>query len=270
MTSSQKPVEPGSEESPVLLRLRAIACEVLARPTYLYAALSPNVVDVTLLRRRLHDTPQVLRERLQAEIDTASAADPPYDAIVLAYGLCGGATAGIAAGSVPLVVPRAHDCVTLLLGSRERYEHEFAAHPGTYWFAPDYLERDQAASEEGGVLGLGAATKEAQESLYADFVARFGEDNAAYLMEALGGWSSHYDRAAYVDTGRADRSGMEARARDEAKRRGWLYERLPGELGLVRRLLDGEWADDFLILSPGQRLAMSYDAAIVHAEPTSG
>jgi hypothetical protein len=31
--------------------------------------------------------------------------------VVLAYGLCGGATAGLRAGSIPLVVPRAHDCI---------------------------------------------------------------------------------------------------------------------------------------------------------------
>jgi hypothetical protein len=38
------------------LRLRAISCEVLARPVYLCAVRSPHVVDVSLLRRRLHDT----------------------------------------------------------------------------------------------------------------------------------------------------------------------------------------------------------------------
>jgi hypothetical protein len=50
---------------------------VLARPVYASAARSPHVVDVTLLRRRLHDTPAVLRDRLQAEIDAAGEADPP-------------------------------------------------------------------------------------------------------------------------------------------------------------------------------------------------
>ena len=52
------------------LRLRAVSCEVLARPVYLFAARSPHVVDVTLLRRRLHDTPELLRRRLQDEGET--------------------------------------------------------------------------------------------------------------------------------------------------------------------------------------------------------
>lgn len=250
------------------LRLRAISCEVLARPVYLCAARSPHVVDVTLLRRRLHDTPQLLRSRLQAEIDAAGEADPPYDAVVLAYGLCGGASAGIAASGVPLVVPRAHDCITLLLGGRERYEREFAAHPGTYWYAPDYLERSDAdgSGSAGGLVGIGATTDEAEQAAYAEYVARFGEDSAAYLMEVTGAWRSHYDRAAFVDMGVGDASAVEEKVRLEASRRGWLFERVAGELVLIRRLLEGDWDEDFLVLAPGQRLAMSYDPSIIRAE----
>jgi hypothetical protein len=250
------------------LRLRAISCEVLARPVYLCAARSPHVVDVSLLRRRLHDTPALLRGRLQAQIDEASEADPPYDAVALAYGLCGGASAGIAAAGVPLVVPRAHDCITLLLGSRDRYEREFAAHPGTYWYAPDYLERsdDDEVGAGSGLIGIGATTDEADQTAYAEYVARFGEDNAAYLMEVTGGWRSHYDRAAFLDTGVGDTSGVEEKVRREAERRGWQFERLAGELVLIRRLLEGDWNEDFLVLQPGQRLAMSYDPAIIRAE----
>ena len=250
------------------LRLRAISCEVLARPVYAAAARSPHVVDVTLLRRRLHDTPELLRGRLQAEIDAAGEADPAYDAVVLAYGLCGGASAGIAAAGVPLVAPRAHDCITLLLGSRDRYEREFAAHPGTYWYAPDYLERSDTDDGDtaGGLVGIGATTDEAEGAAYAEYVERFGEDNAAYLMEVTGAWRSHYDRAAFLDTGVRDTAGLEERVRGEALRRGWLFERLRGELVLIRRLLDGDWDEDFLVLAPGQRLAMSYDPAIIRAQ----
>jgi len=56
-----------------------------------------------------------------------------HDAIVLAHGLCGEATAGLRAGSIPLVVPRSHDCITIFLGSRDRYTTEFTGNPGTYW-----------------------------------------------------------------------------------------------------------------------------------------
>ena len=36
----------------------------------------------------------------------------------------------------------------------------------------------------------------------------------------------------------------------------------------MRRLVDGDWgAEDFLVLQPGERLAMSYDEAVIRAEP---
>jgi hypothetical protein len=136
------------------LRLRCVGCEVLARPLYLCAARSPHVVDVSSLRPGLHDTPAELRGRLQAEID---ATGPEYDAVVLAYGLCGGATAGLAAGEIPMVVPQAHDCSTIFLGSRDRYQAEFTADPGTYWYATDYVERGEAGpgGARTGLLGIG-------------------------------------------------------------------------------------------------------------------
>jgi hypothetical protein len=239
------------------LRLRAVSCDVLARPIYLCAARSPHVVDVAFLRRGLHNQPPDLRARLQSEID---AAGPEYDAVVLAYGLCGGATAGLRAGQVPLVVPRAHDCITIFLGSRERYGEEFGAHPGTYWYVGDYLERNDGSGD--ALLGAGSGSDEAFQATYADYVAKYGKDNADYLIETLGAWRSHYDRAAFIDMGVVDGGTAEARARAEAERRGWRFERLAGDLQLVRRLLDGDWADDFLVLEPGERLTMSYDEGI--------
>jgi hypothetical protein len=244
-------------------RLVALTCEVLARSVYLCAARSPHVVDVRLNRRGLHDDPPNLRSILQAQVDEVG---PPYDAVVLAYGLCGGAIAGLRVGSLPVVVPRAHDCITLFLGSRDRYSAEFLGHPGTFWYVQDYLERSEDGSPFGGV---GAGTEAATQATYEQYVAKYGEENAAYLMEAMGAWRSHYDRAAYVDMGVAtpDAAAMaEVRAREDAGQRGWAFEKLAGELILVKRLIDGDWDEaDFLVLAPGEQLAMSYDESVIRA-----
>jgi hypothetical protein len=249
---------------PSRMRLLALTCEVLARSVYLCAARSPHIVDVRLNRRGLHDDPPNLRAILQAEIDEIG---PPYDAIVLAYGLCGGATAGLRAGSIPLVVPRAHDCITLFLGDRARYQAEFATNPGTYWYVQDYLERTDEGSPFGGV---GAISDAAALETYDEYVAKYGEDNAAYLMEVLGGWRSHYDRAAYVEMAIAPAeaaAAAEARARADADQRQWRFDRVAGDLLLVKRLIDGAWnAADYLVLQPGERLAMSYGEDVIRAE----
>jgi hypothetical protein len=250
------------------MRLLALSCEVLARSVYLCAARSPHVVDVRLNRRGLHDNPPTLRGALQAGIDDARE---PYDAVVLAYGLCGGALAGLRAGTLPLVVPRAHDCITLFLGSRARYAREFEAEPGTFWYVQDYLERKDVGSPFGGV---GAISDAAARASYEEYVAKYGRDNAEYLMETLGAWRTHYRRAAYLEMGfdvSPSPAATEQRAREEADARGWTFDRLIGELLLVKRLVDGDWDPcDFLVIQPGQQVAMALDEGIIRAEPAPG
>jgi Protein of unknown function (DUF1638) len=250
------------------MRLHAIACDVLARPVYLCAARSPHVIDLSLLPRGLHEDPRDLRTRLQAVID---GVPPGYDAIVLGYGLCGGATAGIEARDVPVVLPRAHDCITLFLGARERYASETVGRDPTYWYVADLLERPYSAlgGRPDGGLGAGGDSDEDLEALRAAYVAKYGEDNADYLMEVMGGWRAHYRRGAFISMGVGDEAGAEATAREQAERRGWAFERVEGSLVLLRRLLDGEWDDDTLVLRPGERLAMSYDDGVVKAVPAT-
>ena len=127
----------------------------------------------------------------------------------MAYGLCGQATAGLTAKDVPVVVPRAHDCITIFLGGRERYNAEFEKQPGTYWYALDYMERDDGT---GGSVGLGSGVGGGQ-AVYEEYVEKYGKENADYLMEVMGAWQSHYKRAAFIDMGVGDGSKIERMAR---------------------------------------------------------
>ena len=189
------------------MRLRAITCDILARPVYHFAARSPHTVDVVHLSAELHAVPRTLRERIQEQVDLAG---PDIDAVVLAYGLCGGGTAGLEARRAPIVLPRAHDCVTIFLGDRARYQAEHEATPGTYWYVQDQLERGNAL--KGWLLG-DAARSEDVIATRAEYVARFGERNADYLMEVLGEWRTRYERGAFLDTGLAPAASADASAR---------------------------------------------------------
>lgn len=241
------------------MRLKCLSCEALTRMVYLCAAGSPHLVDVELVRIGLHNEPINLRVLLQQKIDALSRKD--YDAVVLAYGLCGQATLGLVAKEIPIVIPRAHDCITLFLGSRARYQEQFEGNPGTYWYSLDYIERKETS---GTFVALGASVDSTNiQSKYEDYVAKYGEDNAAYLMEVMGAWQGHYNRAAYIDLGIGNGTQLEAQTQQEAANRGWNFERLTGNLTLIRRLLNGEWDQDFLVVQPGARIAMSYDDDVV-------
>lgn len=244
------------------MKLYCLACEVLARPLYLSAARSAHIVDIQLIQRGLHNQPANLRSVLQAAVDAAS--EKAYDAIVLGYGLCGQATAGLVARKLPLVIPKAHDCITLFLGSRKRYTQEFESNPGTYWYSQDYIERRDGDTL---ALAMGSGVVDDVRAVYDEYVEKYGQDNADYLMEVMGAWKSHYNRAAFIDLGIGDASAVEAQARDEAGRRGWTFERLLGDTGLMRRLLAGEWNDDFLVIPPGQHVIMTGDESVIGCKP---
>lgn len=244
------------------MRLKCIACEALARPAYLCAAQSPHTVDVELVQWGLHKHPADLRSLLQSRIDSVGSG---YSAITLVYGLCGQSTSGLVAREIPLVIPRAHDCITLFLGSRLRYQDQFENYPGTYWYAQDYVERDDGS---GSSLSIGSGTDTQIEAVYDEYVQKYGKDNADYLMEVMGAWQQNYKRAVYIDMGTNDAlftgiTSAEAKAQSEASRRGWTYERLAGDLDLIRRQLAGEWEKDFLVLQPGQEIKMTYDEQII-------
>ena len=239
------------------MKIKCLTCEALARPVYFCASRSPHVVDVELYRIGLHQKPDDLRTRLQARIDAASQEE--WDAVVMVYGLCGQSTAGLVARGVPLVLPRAHDCITLYLGSRERYNKQFTEHPGTYWYTLDYRERAT------GRVSLSADADAQTQATYEEYVAKYGEDNAEYLMEVMGAWQAHYDRAAFIDMGVGDSSIVEANTQEDARQKGWHYERLAGDMVLVRRLLEGDWGEDFVVLQPGEQVVMTYDGGVVEA-----
>ena len=242
------------------MKLRCLGCDALARLVYQCAAWSPHVVDVELFQLGLHSQPSDLRDRLQGHIDAATGLG--YDAILLAYGLCGQSTAGLTARDAPVVIPRAHDCITLFLGDRARYQDQFTRHPGTYWYALDYVERRDG---DGTTLALGASTDDTPE-VYEEYVETYGKSNADYLMEVMGAWKSHYERAVFIDMGIGDGAVVEAQTRSEAERRGWSFDRMEGDIGLIRRLLTGDWGTDFLVLQPGECVAMTYDSDVITAQ----
>lgn len=240
----------------------ALTCGAMARSVYAAAIDTEKTISVQLFSQGLHNTPRKLRNTLQAEID---AVEPKkYDAILLVYGMCGTATVGLVARHTPLVIPRAHDCITLYLGSAALYEAEFNAHPGTYWYSQDYLERNTSGDD----VALGAS---GVNGTYEDYVERYGKETADYLMETMNAWRQHYTRAVFIDTGSKGSAAYEQQAREKAEQRGWLFERKQGNARLIKMLVNGDWREDeFLVVPPGYKIVQSKPEELIRAEKFDG
>jgi hypothetical protein len=241
-----------------------IACHVFWRELCYYAALAPQVFQFHFLKQGLHCVPDTLRTELQRAIDTVEedhlnggqdGVRENVDAILVGYGLCSNGLVGIQARTLPLVVPRGHDCITLLLGSKERYREYFDAHPGTYWYSPGWIDTSTQPS------------KERYERVLAHYVETYGEENAQYLMEASENWMTAYNTAAYVDLGIGDTERYKAYTRECAEWLNWKCDFLQGDPGLLRRFLEGPWDDnDFLVVQPGETIVASFDERVITTE----
>lgn len=230
-----------------------IACEVLRLEV---ESLRPEDVVCVFMRQDLHNQPEMLRGALREALAQMEAAHPQLTDIVLAYGLCSKAIEGVRTARCRLIIPRAHDCITLLMGDRHEYARYLAAHPGTYWYSPGW----NATGTQPGPQRYARA--------YEDYLLRFDEDDAQYLMETEQSWLREYSRATYVDVGVGDRAAGLAYARECADWLRWEYDLYPGDSSLLRDLLRGEWdGERFLVLARGETAVQTLDERVIVAAP---
>lgn len=246
------------------VRQHLISCRVFQRELEALAPAARTEVRIQYLEMGLHEKAgEFLHEAIQKAVDAVEPAD--FDAISLGYGLCNRGIVGLTTRELPLVIPRAHDCLGLLLGSSARYLAENEKEPGTYFQSPGWIENLPA---ERGVRPMATGTGLGLYASEAELIAQFGEDNARFLLEEIAGLTRHYQRLAFVASPACNSDQAERKASELAQRHGWNFEKLQGDPGWLRRLLDGDWGErEFLVLKPGERVGLRYDGTLIGADP---
>lgn len=208
-----------------------IACEVFRDE---FEAITPPEVGRTYLPQGLHRTPGKMPAAVQEVVDGLPA---QVELVLLGYGLCSNGVVGVTARSAPILMPLVHDCIALLLGSRQRYEAEVAACAGTYYITPGWAKY--------GTTSLTCYKTE--------YLPKYGEEDARYIAQEL---LKNYRQVVLINHGVGDIALGRAHTREFAQVFELEPGEIPGSLDYLRRLVDGPWEPaDFLRLEPGQGIS---------------
>jgi hypothetical protein len=244
--------------------LKLISCNVFQRESALCIARSPHVIDSDYTELGEHARSAGLRQILQDRIDATEASGKAYDAILLLFGLCGNATVGIRARKTRLVIPRAHDCCTILLGSQARFVENFGKAPSTPFSSVGYLERGNyfLRTQDDGAMGV--QTGDAYQSL----VDKYGEEDAKYIWAEM--HPEHENKAVFIDLPETRHLGYAEKFQAKAKEAGKESVRLDGNIRLIENLLQGNWDEkEYLVVPPGSEIEGVYDwEQVVRAKKT--
>ncbi|HUC83961.1 MAG TPA: DUF1638 domain-containing protein [Candidatus Acidoferrales bacterium] len=238
-------------------RLALLACSVFEREIAHHAVGADHILQSRFFEVGLHDRPERLRGILQENLEAVDAF-AGIDAVVLAYGLCGRGTAGLRPLHHPLVIPRAHDCITVFMGSKET----FAAHqrrcPACHYYTPGW----NRARRVPGPDRLAA--------LKVEFSKKFDADAVEFLIETeREQWALH-NTATYLDLGTEEAETEALYARRCAAWLGWKFERIHGDAKLLRDLIWGNWDEQrFQIIDAGMQLGHAPDQSIFRIQPAA-
>ncbi|MEM1483957.1 DUF1638 domain-containing protein [Oscillospiraceae bacterium PP1C4] len=243
------------------MRLAVISCAIFTRMLSRAVADCPNSCRLFFLEQGLHNTPILLREKIQQCIDEVEVHNrsvsktQQFDAILLAYGLCSNGICGVRAGDIPLIIPRTDDCIGIFLGSQSRYLDYFYKIGGVYWFNSAWYEQAVLPS------------KSRLDELFEQYNTQYGEDSAGYLIETELDSLHRYRNAVFIRDP-FDYDEHIRNAKQAASDFGWGYHEVNGDSSMISRLLEGEWGSkEFLFVPPNQSIVPTYDDLKISAQP---
>lgn len=235
-------------------RIALLACNVFEGEIALHARGASHIAETRFFEIGLHDRPDTLRAALQENLDAVDARTD-IDAVVLAYGLCGRGTVGLRPMRHRLVIPRAHDCITVFMGSKEAYADHQHRCPTCYYYTPGWNRARRVPGPE------------MLEIMRADLATRFDPEDVEYLVATHREQLAMHDTAAYLDLGTPDAQTEADYAHQCADWLGWKFEHLPGDPTLLLDLLWGRWDNGrFQIIDPGWQLGHSPEESILRAD----
>ena len=214
--------------------MKIIACKTIMNEIYYY---KPSHIKAEFLESGYHRYPDQLREKLQEYIDNTT----DTDVLIFGYGLCSNGLAGLESKDKTLVIPRFHDCIGIILGSREKYNEEFNKEPGTYYLSKGWIDELREPYAE-----------------YQEYVEKFGEEIAKWSIDMQ---YKNYTRLAFV---KSNNLGDQSKYIDYVKKvadfLNTKFEVFDGKDDIFKKLVVKEWEkdDNFVVVPPDETVKNKY------------
>jgi len=213
----------------VKVMTRIMACMTLHDEVLEVLKKKPEV-DAEFLEYSLHRVPDKLKAQLQQRIDNS----PAGDRILLGYGLCSYGTAGLGSKEHRLVIPRIHDCISLLMGDRKTYDQEFELFPATFYLSKGWIDQKAEPLAE-----------------YRRYQEQYDEETAAWLIKEQ---YSHYQRVVFLQSTMPELEKYLDYAKEVAEFLKVPLEIRQGSLRLLEKLIEGPWDREFVTTDFGETI----------------
>ena len=243
------------------LFLKFICCDVFARIACDLVAKSPHIIDLEFVPMLAHIEPEKLRSLINEKIEKSFIeTGRGYEALLLGFGLCGNAAIGLSC-SVPLVIPRAHDCCTIHMGGKERFIENFGNRLSARWCSTGYYERTIAPGS--GYPSVEQLANYKTTAEYMGYVEKYDEETADYLWETLHPVIES-NEAVYINMDGFEYSDSFKNYKSRMTQNEIDVITVDGDISLLRALVNGDWDESrFLVVPPGKKITGVYDMDFV-------
>jgi hypothetical protein len=192
-----------------------------------------TTIDCEFLDFALHAFPWELHQEIQRSIDASQG----YDLIILTYGRCSHAVAGLVSAAVPMVLPAAHDCISLLLGSNLRRQQLSELNPAVYYFSQGWLDYGRDPYSE-----------------YLEYFDKYGEADARYLIQTLYG---RYREAVFIRTCEGEKLRQcRQKVTEIAEFFEWKVTEVVGDPELLAAVVNRKQHPDVIRVAPGNPIVL--------------
>ena len=228
-----------------------IACEVF-RPELEYLTKSMSEPPVIIyLEQGLHDTPDELKRLVQNTVDEVERDYNPTE-ILMAYGFCGRGLHGVTGKTARLIIPRVHDCIPVIRGTGPDTEVRDFEYACTFWASAGWLKYCMIPFFD------------KREERYQDYLTRFDEDAADYLMELEDSRLNSYTSVCLIKWDGLDTDNVKSGALQFAAQHKLTYKECSGNSGYLQALLDGGTDPElFFHVLPGMFLDINFEGNII-------